>query len=125
VKNFNVQIKEWNDEIIFLRKIVPGGTDKSYGIQVARLAGLPKKVLDRAHEVLFNLEKSEFDEVGFPKISHSENHENPPYSGQLGLFPDPENPLIQKLRQVDPNELSPREALEVLFELTKLLKDSQ
>ncbi len=125
VKNFNVQIKEWNDEIIFLRKIVPGGTDKSYGIQVARLAGLPKKVLERAHEVLFNLEQSEFDEVGVPKISHSESHENQPSSGQLGLFPDPENPLIQKLRKVDPNELSPREALEVLFELAKLLKDSQ
>ncbi|MBC8288233.1 MAG: DNA mismatch repair protein MutS [Nitrospinae bacterium] len=125
VKNFNVQIKEWNDEIIFLRKIVPGGTDKSYGIQVARLAGLPKKVLDRAHEVLFNLEQSEFDEVGVPKISHSENHQTQHSSGQLGLFPDPENPLIQKLKQVDPNELSPREALEVLFELSQLLKDSQ
>jgi DNA mismatch repair protein MutS len=124
VKNFNVQIKEWNDEIIFLRKIIPGGTDKSYGIQVARLAGLPNKVLDRAHEVLFNLEQSEFDEVGVPKISRSENHKNQLSSGQLGLFPDPENPLIQKLRDVDPNELSPREALEVLFELTKLLKDN-
>jgi DNA mismatch repair protein MutS len=124
VKNFNVQIKEWNDEIIFLRKIVPGGTDKSYGIQVARLAGLPKKVLDRAHEVLFNLEQSEFDEVGVPKISRSDNQENQRSPGQLGLFPEPENPLIQKLKDVDPNELSPREALEVLFELTKLLKDS-
>jgi DNA mismatch repair protein MutS len=125
VKNFNVQIKEWNDEIIFLRKIVPGGTDKSYGIQVARLAGLPKKVIDRAHEILFNLEQSGFDEVGIPKISHSENHENQLSSSQLGLFPDSENPLIQKIRQVDPNELSPREALEVLFELTKLLKNDR
>ena len=124
VKNFNVQIKEWNDEIIFLRKIVHGGTDKSYGIQVARLAGLPKKVLDRAHEVLFNLEQSEFDEVGVPKISRSDNQENQHSPGQLGLFPEPENPLIQKLKDVDPNELSPREALEVLFELTKLLKES-
>lgn len=123
VKNFNVQVKEWNDEIIFLRKIVPGGTDKSYGIQVARLAGLPKKVLDRAHEVLFNLEQSEFDEVGVPKISHSENRQNQQSSGQLGLFPEPENPLIQKMKGIDPNELTPREALEVLFELTQLLKD--
>ena len=82
----------------------------------------PKKVLDRAHEVLFNLEQSEFDEMGVPKISHSENHENQLSSSQLGLFPDSENPLTQKIRQVDPNELSPREALEVLFELTKLLK---
>lgn len=72
VKNYNIQVKEWNDEIIFLRKILPGGVDKSYGIQVARLAGLPKQVLDRAHEILFNLEQSEFDEVGIPKISHTE-----------------------------------------------------
>jgi DNA mismatch repair protein MutS len=124
VKNFNVQVKEWNDEIIFLRKIVPGGTDKSYGIQVARLAGLPKKVLDRAHEVLFNLEQSEFDEVGVPKISHSESSDTKNPAGQLGLFPEPENPLIQKIKEIDPNQLSPREALEVLFELTERFKDN-
>ena len=123
VKNFNVQVKEWNDEIIFLRKIVPGGTDKSYGIQVARLAGLPKDVLDRAHEVLFNLEQSEFDEVGVPKISHSENSDNKSSAGQLALFSEPENPLIQKIKEIDPNQLSPREALEILFELTERLKD--
>jgi DNA mismatch repair protein MutS len=123
VKNFNVQVKEWNDEIIFLRKIVPGGTDKSYGIQVARLAGLPKKVLDRAHEVLFNLEQSEFDEVGVPKISHSENCDIKKAPGQRGLFPEPENPWIQKIKNIDPNQLSPREALEVLFNLTDQFKD--
>ena len=123
VKNFNVQVKEWNDEIIFLRKIVPGGTDKSYGIQIARLAGLPKRVLDRAHEVLFNLEQSEFDEVGIPKISHSENCDTKHSPGQLGLFSEPENPLIQKIKEIDPNQLSPREALEVLFELTERFKD--
>ena len=123
VKNFNVQVKEWNDEIIFLRKIVPGGTDKSYGIQVARLAGLPKRVLDRAHEVLFNLEQSEFDEVGVPKISRSENCDTKHSPGQLGLFSEPENPLIRKIKEIDPNQLSPREALEVLFELTERFKD--
>ena len=124
VKNFNVQIKEWNDEIVFLRKIVPGGTDKSYGIQVARLAGLPKIVLDRAQEVLFNLEQSEFDEIGVPKISHSDNQRNKHSSGQLALFPDPENPLIQKLKAIDPDYLSPREALDVIFQLHQLLKDT-
>ena len=124
VKNFNVQIKEWNDEIVFLRKIVPGGTDKSYGIQVARLAGLPKIVLDRAQEVLFNLEQSEFDEIGVPKISHSDNQRNKHSSGQLALFPDPENPLIQKLKAIDPDDLSPREALDVIFQLHQLLKDT-
>jgi DNA mismatch repair protein MutS len=57
VCNFNVAVREWNDQIIFLRKIVPGGADKSYGIQVARLAGLPKEILDRAKDILSHLEK--------------------------------------------------------------------
>ena len=56
VGNFNVAVREWNEQIIFLRKIVPGGADKSYGIQVARLAGLPKEILDRAKEILSHLE---------------------------------------------------------------------
>ena len=57
VCNFNVAVREWNEQIIFLRKILPGGADKSYGIQVARLAGLPKEILDRAKEILAKLEK--------------------------------------------------------------------
>src|SRR5205823_6900853 len=57
VCNFNVAVREWNEQIIFLRKIIPGGADKSYGIQVARLAGLPKEILDRAKEILSHLEK--------------------------------------------------------------------
>ncbi len=64
VKNFNVAVREWNDQIIFLRKILPGGADKSYGIQVARLAGLPKAVLERAREILANLERSELSADG-------------------------------------------------------------
>jgi DNA mismatch repair protein MutS len=54
--NFNVAVREWNEQIIFLRKIVPGGADKSYGIQVARLAGLPREILDRAKDILAHLE---------------------------------------------------------------------
>lgn len=64
LKNFNVAVREWNDQIVFLRKIVAGGTDKSYGIQVARLAGVPKPVLDRAKEILRNLEESELTPEG-------------------------------------------------------------
>ena len=64
LKNFNVAVREWNDQIVFLRKIVGGGTDKSYGIQVARLAGVPKAVLDRAKEILRNLEESELTPEG-------------------------------------------------------------
>src|SRR4029078_5021343 len=64
IKNFNVAVREWNEQIIFLRKIVAGGTDKSYGIQGARLAGVPKTVLDGAREILSNLESSELTPAG-------------------------------------------------------------
>ncbi len=64
LKNFNVAVREWHDQIVFLRKVVEGGTDKSYGIQVARLAGLPKPVLERAKEILRNLEESELTPEG-------------------------------------------------------------
>ena len=64
LKNFNVAVREWHDQIVFLRKIVEGGTDKSYGIQVARLAGVPKEVLERAKQILSNLEESELTPEG-------------------------------------------------------------
>ena len=69
VKNYNVAVREWHDQVIFLHKILPGGTDKSYGIQVARLAGLPKEVLARAREVLANLEEAELSAEGQPKLA--------------------------------------------------------
>ena len=122
VKNYNVQVKEWNDEIIFLRKIIPGGADKSYGIQVARLAGLPEELLRRAHEVLFNLEKSEFDEVGAPKIARSEGEIINPKSEQLGLFSETAHPAIKQLETFEPDNLSPRQAIETLYQLKNLIK---
>jgi len=69
VKNFNVAVREWEDKVIFLRKIVPGGADKSYGIHVARLAGLPVNVIDRAREILDNLEGNAITETGQPKLA--------------------------------------------------------
>lgn len=72
VKNFNVAVREWNDQVIFLRKIIPGGADKSYGIQVARLAGVPKPVLERAKEILNNLEESELTPEG--KVRQPSRH---------------------------------------------------
>ena len=66
VCNFNVAVREWNEQIIFLRKIVPGGADRSYGIQVARLAGLPKEILDRAKDILAHLEKPNGTTTGAP-----------------------------------------------------------
>ncbi len=91
IRNYNVAVREWNEEIIFLRKIVEGGTDKSYGIQVARLAGVPKSVLERAKEILGNLEESELTPEGKPR--HTRRHraereklkELPP-SPQMDLF---------------------------------------
>ena len=75
VKNYNVAVREWHDRVIFLHKILPGGTDKSYGIQVARLAGLPKAVVERAKEVLANLEESEISAEGQPKIAKTERRQ--------------------------------------------------
>jgi len=71
VRNFNVAVREWNDQIVFLRKIVPGGADQSYGIQVARLAGLPGAVVARAKEILANLEQSELNADGKPKLAEA------------------------------------------------------
>ncbi|MCE0496978.1 MAG: DNA mismatch repair protein MutS [Methylacidiphilales bacterium] len=68
-KNYNVAVREWGEQIVFLRKIVPGGTDKSYGIQVARLAGLPAPVLKRAKEVLRELEEEQLDDIGQPRLA--------------------------------------------------------
>jgi len=71
VKNFHIAVREWNDRIVFLRRVVEGGTSRSYGIQVARLAGLPEEVIQRAQEILANLERGEFDEVGEPRLAKS------------------------------------------------------
>lgn len=84
IKNWSIAVKEWKGDIIFLRKLVPGGTSRSYGIQVAKLAGLPQAVIDRSHQVLKNLEAGELDEIGKPRLAH---HDNPQATAdQLNLF---------------------------------------
>jgi DNA mismatch repair protein MutS len=87
VKNYNVLVSEKNDQIVFLRKIVPGAADKSYGIQVARLAGLPLEVVDRAKEILANLEEGELGETGQPKLAKARPRRGKPDNkDQLDLF---------------------------------------
>jgi len=86
VKNFNVLVKERGHSITFLRKIVPGAADKSYGIQVARLAGLPEEVISRANEILSNLEEGEFGDAGQPKIAKKRIRRQKNHSAQLDLF---------------------------------------
>ncbi|MDI7258422.1 MAG: DNA mismatch repair protein MutS [Thermodesulfobacteriota bacterium] len=119
VKNYNVVVKEWGGEIIFLRKIVEGGTNRSYGIQVARLAGLPVKVIDRAREILSNLERGELDATGMPKIAKTKagvsKRQPPP---QLSLFGKPD-PIRSELKEINPDQLTPLEALHILNELKK------
>jgi DNA mismatch repair protein MutS len=88
IKNFNVAVREWHDQIVFLRKIVEGGTDKSYGIQVARLAGVPREVLERAKQILSNLEESELTPEGNvrPQTRQRGKLQNLPVPPQMDLF---------------------------------------
>jgi DNA mismatch repair protein MutS len=115
VANFHVVVREWNDDIVFLRKVVPGRSDRSYGIQVARLAGLPAAVVVRAREILNGLERDELSRGGRPSLSGSGEG-----SRQLGLFQAPaldDDPLRIRLRGIDIDTLTPLKALALLAEL--------
>ena len=124
VVNFTVAVREWNEEVVFLRRLIPGAANRSYGIQVARLAGLPGSVLDRASEVLANLESAELDDVGRPALAKAADS-SAATEGQLSLFKtrssSSHSELTALLERVDPDSLSPKEALELLYELKGLL----
>ena len=120
VVNFHVSAREWKDEIIFLRKIVPGRSDRSYGIQVARLAGLPPPVIGRAREILNALERDELTRGGRPSVSGTATDPQ----RQLGLF-QPAEPADSRLRDrlaaLDIDRMTPLDALTALAELKKEL----
>ena len=116
VRNYNVSVKEWGDEIIFLRKIEKGPSDKSYGIQVARLAGIPESIISRSKEVLANLEKDELDETGSPKFAHRKTKKG---TVQLDLFSSMPDSVLSEIINLDVNALKPEEALEKLKDLKK------
>ena len=120
VKNYNVAVKEWGDHIVFLRKIVPGGCDHSYGIQVAKLAGLPVKVIERAKEILRNLESEALDENQTPRLAGHHEDESLEDQNQLSLFTELEKQLSKELKELDPNQLTPIQALQKLDELRQL-----
>ncbi len=123
VKNYNVAVKEWAGEIIFLRKILEGGTNRSYGIQVARLAGLPESVIERAREILSNLESGELDRGGLPKIAKQKNsHLNLKTPLQLSLFSE-HDPLRAELRRIEIEKLTPLEAIYILDKLKKKVEN--
>jgi DNA mismatch repair protein MutS len=112
VKNYNVAVTEADGQVIFLHKIIPGGADKSYGIHVAQLAGLPKPVILRANEILEELEKTSGRTVNIDGFEPK----------QIALFPET-NPLLDEIAHIDMNNLSPIEALNKLYEWqTKYIK---
>ena len=117
VKNFNIAVKEWNDQIIFLRKLVPGGTNRSYGIQVAKIAGLPEKVIERAKEILENLEGEELDDLGRPRLAHSKVRKDQGDHLQLNLFGALDTRLKKRIKEIDIASMTP---LEALIELNKI-----
>ena len=131
VKNYTVAIKEWNDQIIFLRRVVEGGADKSYGIQVARLAGLPQAVIQRAKEVLANLEKAEFNDLGEPvaaqkeretggvRVKGEQDETAESAEPQLGLFASDAGLLFKAIADLDLDSMTPLDAMNKLHDLKK------
>jgi DNA mismatch repair protein MutS len=123
VVNFHVAVREWQEDIVFLRKIMPGRSDRSYGIHVARLAGLPGPVVARAREILTALEQDELARGGRPSITRTPNE--PLAQQQLGLFQQasPADHVAERLRSTDLDRLTPLEALTFLATLKKDLAD--
>jgi DNA mismatch repair protein MutS len=122
--NAHFEVREWGEDVIFLRRLLPGAANRSYGIQVARLAGLPAAVIERARQILRNLEGGELDEQGRPRLAGGTGDPG----GQLGLFaagPPPRDPREQEvlaaLRELDPERTTPLEALAVLARLKQQL----
>ncbi len=119
VKNYNIAVREYGEQVVFLRKIVPGGADKSYGIHVARMAGVPLEVVQRAAEILSGLDNGQI-------VVHEQRvRESPPSydSRQLDLFPTaPPSQVEEKLREVDVNRMTPLEALQLINELVQKVR---
>ncbi len=119
IQNYRVEVEEWGDRVIFLHRIAPGKCDRSYGIEVARLAGLPGEVTTRARELLPELEAAKKENMP------SENDSNPDLTMQLTMFEPASQKLADTLRELDIDELSPREALDKLFKLKKIVQSDQ
>jgi len=116
ITNFQVAVKRWEDQIIFLHKIIPGGCDDSYGIEVARLAGVPKSTISRSKELLKLLESGKFSQSELARGIHKNIN-------QRSLFDSVASPVEDELRQVDVNSLTPLEALRILGKLKEKLDD--
>lgn len=114
VKNYSIAVKKRGDDITFLRRIVPGGADDSYGIEVAKLAGVPQSIISRAKEILAELESGKSEIQTDPKHNNDDG-------AQLNLMFSAQTPLIDKLNSVDVNTLTPIEAMNLLYELKNMI----
>jgi len=111
--NLNVAVREWADEIVFLHKIVPGGTDRSYGVHVARLAGVPKGVVDRAKQILPQLQAHLAEGLKLPELARRAKHA----AAQMSLFADPATRVAREIRDADLENLTGLQALDLLRKL--------
>lgn len=125
IKNYHVSVKEWKDDIVFLRKIIPGPSDQSYGIHVAKLAGIPRDVIERSKEILFNLEKKELDDTGQPRLAYRPSAKRD--KNQLLLFEEDKKreilyKITEEIQKCDLSSLTPLAALNLLNVLKEKIK---
>jgi DNA mismatch repair protein MutS len=118
VRNYNVAVAEEGDRVVFLHKIIPGGADRSYGIHVAQLAGLPRPVVHRAQEILAELERE-------GARSPVPSRRSASVARQLSFFPNEPHPALEALRQLDVNSLTPLEAISKLYELQRQVREEK
>lgn len=125
VRNYSIAVREWNDSIIFLHKLIQGGTNRSYGIQVAGLAGVPDRVVRRAGEILNNIEHGGLEHHTAPPLTkHRETvTQKKTQPSQLSLFSPPHDPIHDYLQKIQLNDITPRQALDILYELEEMLKN--
>lgn len=124
IKNYNVAVKQWNDEMIFIRKIERGGADQSYGIQVARLAGVPERVIRRAKEILKNLEEHEISPQGLTASIRKKLSRELPQIDIFEVLADKagaNDPLLAEIKELELNELSPMQAWQFLQDIQNRL----
>lgn len=123
VRNYSIGVREWQGNIIFLHKLVKGGTSRSYGIQVAALAGVPEEVVLRAKEILKDIELGKFSNSLHAKRTRKPGSRAKKHPDQLALFATPADPVEKFLEQINPDECSPIDALNALYKLKELLEN--
>ena len=119
IRNYNVAVREWMDEVVFLHRILPGGTDKSYGIHVAKLAGIPKSILTRSNEILEELESAFAKEATGDRLARNKTKE----SDRDTLFVQKHKSVLDKLASIDVNNLTPLEAMNLLNQIKNEIAD--